>query len=108
VASDQRRQAANTGRNKLIVGGWLGCITDVKQLRRWASSRRLCSCGRLCPDVYKLVLPNNFHLNPIEGVTWITDLCRMRIMSSTRIPYATALLPICWKLAPIFELSRCC
>ena len=29
-------------------------------------------------------------------------------MSSTTMPYATALPPICWKLAPIFEPSRCC
>ena len=35
-------------------------------------------------------MSNNFHLNPVEGVTWITDLCGMQIMSSTRMPYAIA------------------
>jgi hypothetical protein len=53
-------------------------------------------------------MPNNFHLNPIEGMTWITDLCGMQIMSSTRMPYDIALPLICWKPAPTCAPFRSC
>src|SRR5262249_51643109 len=50
--------------------------------------------------------------NPFDfySVTWViavTDLGGIQTMSSTKIPYATASLPICWSRARICVPSRC-
>src|ERR1700756_1336227 len=53
-------------------------------------------------------MANNFHLNPVERMTGITDFRGMQIMSSTAMPYDIVSRRTCWKQVPICAPSRSC